>query len=136
MQDLIEENELGNSLLFVIGAIRHFLDIPILLILPKVKDDAAIAGGKVFLFERCHLYQEDQFLSKEEFKIKLMFNGWDYVCPMIQDDIGEIMSYAAPTLEKVQNAHSIIQKLSEKVPNQNQNERSNISNGNASWCCS
>ena len=78
MEDLIEENEFGNSLLFVIGAIQHSLDIPILLILPKVKDDAAIAGGKVFLFEICHLYQEDQFLSKEEFKIKLMFNRWDY----------------------------------------------------------
>ena len=37
---------------------------------------------------------------------------------MIQDDIGEIVSYVAPALEKVQNAHSIIQKLSEKVPNQ------------------
>ena len=47
-----------------------------------------------------------------------MFNGWDYVCPMIQDDIGEIMSFVAPVVEKVQNAHSIIQKLSEKVPNQ------------------
>ena len=47
-----------------------------------------------------------------------MFNAWDYVCPMIQDDIGEIMSYVAPALEKVQNVHRIIQKLSEKVPNQ------------------
>ena len=67
VQDLIEENELGNSLLFVIGAIRHFLHIPILLILPKIRDDPTVAGGKVFLFERCHLYQEDQFLSKDEF---------------------------------------------------------------------
>ena len=116
MQDLIIENDLGNGILFIIGAIRHFLEIPILVVMPKVKEDASIVGGKSFLFERCHLYVEDQYLTKDDFQIKPMFNGWDYFCPFVQHDIGNIMNVGLPAMEKVQYTCSTVRKLSERVP--------------------
>ena len=116
MQDLTVEHDLANGLLFIIGAIHHFFDIPILVVMPKAKEDASIAGGKSFLFDRCLLYVEDQYLTKDDFQIKLMFNGWDYFCPFVQHDIGNIMNVGLPAMEKVQYTCSTVQKLSERVP--------------------
>ena len=116
MQDLIQENDLENAIVFVMGTICHLLDIPILVVMPKVKDDNSIAGGHSLVFECCHLYVDDQHLKLNDFPIKLISNRWDYMASFIEQNIGEILNVGNPAVEKVKDAASPIQKLSAQLP--------------------
>ena len=114
--DLIASKEMHNASLFFIGALRLMLNYPILVVLPDVQKDNSISSGQDVTFSKRFLIDEDTFLAPIEFRICLVFNGYDYFCPFIQKDIARIISAGRPVVQKVHECFEALTDLVADIP--------------------
>ena len=83
---------------FLIGAIRLFLQIPLLTKNPRIKE--VIKGGrqKTKVWEAYDYYciSGDENLDKSEFKIFLVFSSLKFYCPSVKTARVEINKFVTP----------------------------------------
>ena len=114
--DLIASKEMYNASLFFIGALRLMLNYPILVVLPDVQKDNSVSSGQDVTFSKRFLIDADTFLAPSEFRICLVFNGYDYFCPFIQKDIARIISAGRPVITKVHECFEALTDLVADIP--------------------
>ena len=102
--------------LFFIDALHLMLDYPILVMLPDVQKDNSISSGQDVTFSKRFLIDADTFLAPSEFRMHLVFNGYDYFCPFIQKDIARIISAGRPVITKVHECFEALTDLIADIP--------------------
>ena len=114
--DLIASKEMYNASLFFIGALCLMLNYPILVVLPDVQKDNSISSGQDVTFSKWFLINADTFLAPSEFRICLVFNGYNYFCPFIQKDIARIILAGRPVITKVHECFEALTDLVADIP--------------------
>ena len=89
---------------FLIGAIRLFLQIPLVTIKPRIKEVSKVGRQKTKVWEAYddHCIFEDEKLDKSQFKIFIAFNGLKFYCPAVKTPRAVVNKFVAPFMESLQ----------------------------------
>ena len=112
--DLIAQKDMKAGIFFYVAAAQLVLGEPILLIRPTEHISGTSTPYYTFDVEYC--IPEDRNIPIEDFKIRLLYNGWNHFTPFFPQCVAEIIRKGEPMLKKVSNALQGLKQLSQLVP--------------------
>ena len=112
--ELIAQKEMKAGIFFYVAAARLVLGEPILLIHPTEHISGISTPFYTFDVEYC--IPEDQNIPIEDFKIRLVYNGWNHFTPFFPQRVAEIIRKGEPVLRKISHALDKLKELSQLVP--------------------
>ena len=87
---------------------------PILLIRPTEHISGTSTPYYTFDVEYC--IPEDRNIPIEDFKIRLVYNGWNHFTPFFPQRVAQIIRKGEPVLRKISHALDELKELSQLVP--------------------
>ena len=112
--ELIEGKEMKAGIFFYVTAAQLVLGEPILLIHPTEHISGTSTPYYTFDMEYC--IPEDRNIPIEDFKIRLVYNGWNHFTPFYPRCVVEIIRKEEPMLKKISHALEGLKQLSQLVP--------------------
>ena len=112
--ELIAQKEMKAGIFFYVAAARLVLGEPILLIRPTEHISGTSTPYYTFDVEYC--IPEDRNIPIEDFKIQLVYNGWNHFTPFFPKRVAEIIRKGEPVLRKISHALDELKELSQLVP--------------------
>ena len=112
--DLIAQKDMKAGIFFYVAASQLVLGEPILLIRPTEHTSGTSTPYYTFDVEYC--IPDNQNIPIQDFKIRLVYNGWNHFTPFFPQRVVEIIRKGEPMLKKVSNALHGLKQLSELVP--------------------
>ena len=112
--DLIEGKKMKVAIFFYVTAARLVLGEPILLIHPTEH----ISGTSMpyYTFDEEYCIPQDQNIAIQDFKIRLVYNGWNHFTPFFPRCVAEMIRKGEPILRKITHALDGLKQLSALVP--------------------
>ena len=112
--DLIQEKEMKAAIFFYVAAARLVLGEPILLIHPTEH----ISGTSMpyYTFDEEYCIPQDQNLAIQDFKICLVYNGWNHFTPFFPRHVTDIIRRGEPILRRITHALDGIKELAPLIP--------------------
>ena len=103
---------------FLIGAIRLFLQIPLVTIKARMKEVIKVGRQKTKVWEAYDYYCifGDENLEKSQFKIFLVFNGLKFYCPAVKTARAVVNKFVAPFMESLQETLDLSNNIYEMLP--------------------
>ena len=102
------------GIFFYVAAARLVLGEPILLICPTEHISGTSTPYYTFDVEYC--IPEDRNIPIQDFKIRLVYNGWNHFTPFFPQCVAEIIRKGEPVLRKISHALDELKELSQLVP--------------------
>ena len=112
--DLIAQKEMKAGIFFYVAAARLVLGEPILLIRPTEHIRGTSTPYYTFDIEYC--IPEDRNIPIEDFKIRLVYNGWNHFTPFFPKRVAEIIRKGEPVLRKISHTLDELKQLLQLVP--------------------
>ena len=69
-----------------------------------------------YTFDIEYCIPEDRNIPIEDFKIRLVYNGWNHFTPIFPQRVAEIIRKGEPVLRKISHALDELKELSQLVP--------------------
>ena len=113
---LYEGKEMRGGIDFYLCDARLFIQHPVLVVKPKSNDVAEGEAGPDYTFDSHFYLQEDRKLPTKDIKIRLMFNGIDYVAPFYKERIASVMKEGIPVLKDIKQSYKDITNIIAKMP--------------------
>ena len=112
--ELIEGKEMKVAIFFYVTAARLVLGEPILLIRPTEH----IGGTSMpyYTFDQEYCIPQDQNIPIQDFRICLVYNGWNHFTPFFPRRVAEVIRKGEPILRKITHALDRLKQLSALVP--------------------
>ena len=107
--ELIEGKEMKAGIFFYFAATRMVLGKPILLIRPTEHISGTLMPYYTFDEEYC--IPQDQNIASQDFKICLMYNGWNHFTPFYPRHVAEIIRKGELILRKISHALDRLKQL-------------------------
>ena len=112
--ELIAQKEMKAGIFFYVAAARLVLGEPILLIHPTEHISGTSMPYYTFDVEYC--IPEDRNIPIEDFKIRLVYNGWNHFTPFFPKHVAEIIRKGEPVLRKISHTLDELKQLLQLVP--------------------
>ena len=112
--ELIAQKEIKAGIFFYVAAARLVLGEPILLIHPTEHISGTSMPYYSFDVEYC--IPEDRNIPIEDFKIRLVYNGWNHFTPFFPKHVAEIIRKGEPVLRKISYTLDELKQLLQLVP--------------------
>ena len=112
--ELIEGMEMRVGIFLYITAARMVLGEPILLIRPT--EHISGTSTPYYTFNEEYCIPQDQNIASRDFKIHLVYNGWNHFTPFYPQRVVEIIRKGEPILRQISHALDGLKQLSTLVP--------------------
>ena len=112
--ELIAQKEMKAGIFFYVAAAQLVLGEPILLIHPMEHISGTSMPYYSFNVEYC--IPEDRNIPIEDFKIRLVYNGWNHFTPFFPKCVAEIIRKGEPVLRKISHTLDELKQLLQLVP--------------------
>ena len=112
--ELIEGKEMKAAIFFYVATAQMVLGEPILLIRPTEH----ISGTSMpyYTFEHEYCIPEDRNIPIQDFRIRLVYNGWNHFTPFFPRHVVEVIRKGEPILRKISHALDGLKQLYALVP--------------------
>ena len=112
--ELIEGKDMKAGIFFYVATAWLVLGEPILLIRPMEHISGTSTPYYTFNVEYC--IPADRNIPIEDFKIRLVYNGWNHFTPFFPKCVAEIIRKGEPVLRKISHALDDLKQLSKIGP--------------------
>ena len=112
--ELIEGKEMKVAIFFYVATAQLVLGEPILLIHPTEHISGTSMPYYTFKYEYC--IPQDQNIPIQDFRIHLVYNGWNHFTPFFPQRVVEVIRKGKPILRKITHALDGLKQLSALVP--------------------
>ena len=102
------------AIFFYVTAARLLLDEPILLIHPT--EHTSGTSTPYYTFTEEYYIPEDKKLAIQDFKIRLVYNGWNHFMPPFPRHVVDIIRKGEPILRRITHALDGLKELVPLIP--------------------